>query len=343
MEGGGDGVIGTGGVTLEDVARAASVSRATASRVVRGDAGVSADKVAEVRRAVEELGYVPNRAARSLVTRRTDTIALVVPEPEVRIFSDPFFALTVQAISRALEDTSVQMVMAFADRLGGHGKLKGFLHGGHVDGAIVASHHNIHGQSEAFVEAPIPVVFIGRPMLAEETDSFVDVDNLEGGRLAARRLWEQGRRHPAIITGTLDMVAAQDRREGFISEFRTLGVDVVEVAGDYTRESGVRAGRELEPRIRSGEVDGVFCSSDLMSRGALAAWGELGVSVPGDVSLVSFDNFAADETDPPLTAVDNPVAGMGIAAVRMLRDLMEGRQTQQPVRLAAHLVVRVSG
>ena len=70
---------------------------------------------------------------------------------------------------------------------------------------------------------------------------------------------------------------------------------------------------------------------------------KLGVSVPGDVSLVSFDNFAADETDPPLTAVDNPVAGLGIAAVRMLRDLMEGRQTQQPVRLAAHLVVRVSG
>lgn len=335
-------MIGSGGVTLEDVARAASVSRATASRVVRGERGVSAERVQAVRRAVEDLGYVPNRAARSLVTRRTDTIALVVPEPEVRIFSDPFFALTVQAISRALEDASVQLVMAFADRLGGHGRLKGFLHDGHVDGAIVASHHNIHGQSEAFVEAPIPVVFIGRPLLARPTDAFVDVDNLEGGRLAARRLWETGRRHPAIITGTLDMVAAQDRREGFVSEWGSHGVEVVEAAGDYTRESGERAARELTPAIRAGRVDSVFCSSDLMSRGALAAWRELGVAVPGEVALVSFDNFRAEETDPPLTTVDNPVADMGVAAVRMLRDLMEGHATQQPVRLAAHLVVRAS-
>ena len=335
-------MIGSGGITLEDVAREASVSRATASRVVRGDAGVSGDKVAAVKRAVRDLGYVPNRAARSLVTRRTDTIALVVPEPEVRIFSDPFFARTVQAISRSLEDTSVQLVMAFADRLGGHGRLRSFLHDGHVDGAIVASHHNIHGQSEAFVEAPIPVVFIGRPLLAVPTDAFVDVDNLEGGRLAARRLWERGKRRPAIITGTLDMVAAQDRREGFLSEFRARGVEVVEVAGDYTRESGGRAARELAPWIRSGDVDSVFSSSDLMSRGALTVWADMGVSVPEDVSLVSFDNFDAEDTVPPLTAVDNPVAEMAAAAVRMLRDLMEGQETEQPVRLPAHLVVRAS-
>ena len=108
------GVPRTGAVRLEDVARAAGVSRATASRVVRGDARVSPQKVRAVQRAVKELNYRPNRAARSLVTRRTDTIALIVPEPDQRIFSDPFFSSVVQAVVYSLDDTYVQLVLAFA-------------------------------------------------------------------------------------------------------------------------------------------------------------------------------------------------------------------------------------
>lgn len=332
----------SGAVTLEDVARAAGVSRATASRVVRGDPGVSDVKSAAVRRAVASLRYVPNRAARALVTRRTDTVALIVPEPDQRIFSDPFFYLTIQTISRALGDTDIQLVMAFADRAGTHHRLRAFLCDGHVDGAIVVSHHQIPGQIETFMRAPIPVVFIGRPATATSSVSWVDVDNREGGRIAARRLHEAGRDRPAIITGTLDMVAAQDRLEGFTSEFEGWGTAVVRLDGDYTRESGARAARELAPLIRRGEVDGVFCCSDLMSRGALDAWHELGIAVPGDVALVSFDDIDAERTDPPLTTVDNPIAQMGAAAIRMLRDLMEGRQTQQPVQLPARLVERAS-
>jgi DNA-binding LacI/PurR family transcriptional regulator len=341
--GAGMSVESSGAVTLEDVARRAGVSRATASRVVRGDSGVSAEKAQAVRGAVAELRYIPNRAARSLVTRRTDTVAVVVPEPDQRIFSDPFFFLTIQTVSRALEDTDIQLVMAFADRAGSHQRLRAFLGDGHVDGAIVVSHHQIPGQIETFMRAPIPVVFIGRPAMATSSVSWVDVDNREGGRIAARRLGERGRRRPAIITGTLDMVAAQDRLEGFTSVFESQGIPVVQLDGDYTRESGARAARELEPLIRRGEVDGVFCCSDLMSRGVLDAWHELGVAVPGDVALVSFDDIDAERTDPPLTTVDNPVSEMGVAAIRMLRDLMAGRETQQPVQLPARLMERMSG
>lgn len=334
----------SGAVTLEDVARAARVSRATASRVVRGDPGVSPAKAAAVRRAVSDLGYIPNRAARSLVTRRTDTVAVVVPEPDKRIFSDPFFYLTIQSLTRAVESTGIQLVMAFANDADGHRRMRSFLGDGHVDGAVVVSHHQIPGQIETFMQAPIPVVFIGRPMATTSAVSWVDVDNCEGARLAVRRLVEHdGCRRLAIITGILDMVAAQDRLEGFREEAARQGIDTVEVTGDYSLESGAAAGRELAPRIRSGEVDGVFCCSDLMSRGAMGAWRSEGLRVPDDVPLVSYDNIEPDLADPPLTTVENPVAAMSQAAMSMLRDLMEGRETQQPVRLPARLVERVSG
>ena len=331
-------------VTLEDVARVAGVSRATASRVVRGDHAVSEERVRAVREAVSALGYIPNRAARSLVTRRTDTVALVVPEPDQRIFSDPFFAITVQAVSQALEDSDIQLVMAFADRAGSHQRLRSFLHDGHVDGAIVASHHQIPGQIETFMRAPIPVVFIGRPATATSSLAWVDVDNREGGRIAARRLLEDGCRAPAIITGTLDMVAAQDRLDGFCQEMEAAGVVPRVIQGSFTHDSGVRAGVELAPLIRGGEVDGVFSSSDLMALGAMGVWRGEGIRVPDHVRVVSFDDLEAGAlSDPPLTSVTNPAERMGWEATRMLRERLDGGGVEEPVLLPAKLVARVSG
>ncbi len=334
----------TGAATLEDVARAAGVSRATVSRVVRGEPGVSQKKAAVVQAAVDQLHYIPNRAARSLVTRRTDTIALIVPEPDQRIFSDPFFAQTVQAISSSLEDSDIQLVMAFADHAGSQQRLRPFLHDGHVDGAIVVSHHQIPGQIETFMRAPIPIVFIGRPAQSTSSLAWVDVDNREGGRLAARRMIESGVTRPAIITGTLDMVAAQDRLEGFRSELSAHDLEPVIVKGAFTSESGAVAGLELLPMIRSGRVDGVFASSDLMALSAMDVWRAEGVRVPEDVRVISFDDLdIAARTTPSLTSVTNPADQLAVVATKMLRDRLDGADTDQPVLLRTRLIVRASG
>lgn len=333
-----------GSVTLEDVAAAAGVSRATASRVVRGDVKVSKVKLKAVQRVVAELGYVPNGAARTLATRRTDTVAVIVPEPNKRIFSDPFFYRTLGALSFAFEAGNTQLVMVFADRTGRDRKIQKFLNGGNIDGAIVVSHHQVRGQIETFLEAPIPVVFIGRPISKDRVLSWVDVDNRDGGRLAARRLVKNdGRKHLAIITGAMDMVSAQDRLAGFMEEAKSFGVNPLQVAGEYTLESGRKAAHRLTPMIREGIVDGVFCSSDLMSRGLLSLWGEEGVRVPQDVALVSFDNIESDLTSPPLTTIENPIERMSEAAVVMLESLIAGEETRQPVLVPAHLIERVSG
>ena len=334
----------TGQATLEDVARVAGVSRATASRVVRGDAGVSGAKVDAVRAAVEALRYVPNRAARSLVTHRSDTIALIVPEPDVRVFSDPFFARIVQSITKSLEDTHIQLVMAFADRTGAHQRLRSFLANGHVDGAIVVSHHQIPGQIETFLRAMVPIVFIGRPANSTSAVNWVDVENREGGRKAARRIFERGARKIAIITGALDMVAAQDRLEGFISELALLGVTPRVVEGDFTSESGAHAGAQLVPLIEAGEVEAVFASSDMMAVAAMGVWRGRGIGVPDDVQVVSFDDSeAARQAEPPLTSLTNPVDTLGAGATRMLRDLMDHEDTERPLIIPTQLVERLSG
>ncbi len=333
----------TGNITLEDVAAAAGVSRATASRVVRGDPGVGGEKIEAVKRAVKELGYVPNSAARMLVTHRTDTIALMIPEPDLLVFNDPFFARIAISISRALEKEDIQLVTAFADSANGSKRAARFLRDGRVDGAIIVSHHKIPEQIDAYLSAPIPVVFIGRPFIDDPPACWVDVDNVEGGRIAARRMLEAGIRHPAIITGPLDMVAAVDRLVGFREVLATEGIVPVEVEGRFTPASGETSAEELAPQIEAGAVDGVFASSDPMALAAMRVWKTRGIRVPEDVKVIGFDAIrAAGEFVPGLTTIENSAELLGAAAARMVQEIDAGTWDGKPVLLPARLVPRES-
>ncbi len=127
--------------TLEAVAARAGVSRATVSRVVNGGEGVREPLVERVLRAVEELGYVPNQAARSLVTKRHDAVAVVIAEPETRVFADPFFALQLRGISKELTAHDSQLVLLLTEGRADHARVGRYLAGGHVDGALVFSLH----------------------------------------------------------------------------------------------------------------------------------------------------------------------------------------------------------
>lgn len=140
--------------TLEAVAARAGVSRATVSRVVNGGEGVREPLVERVRRAVDELGYVPNQAARSLVTRRHDAVAVVIAEPETRVFADPFFALQLRGISKELTAHDSQLVLLLTEGRDDHARVARYLAGGHVDGALVFSLH---------LDDPLPRLIHGVP------------------------------------------------------------------------------------------------------------------------------------------------------------------------------------
>ncbi|MEW1699273.1 LacI family DNA-binding transcriptional regulator [Streptomyces sp. NPDC093249] len=316
--------------TLEAVAARAGVSRATASRVVNGGAGVRAPLVEKVRRAVEELGYVPNHAARTLVTRRNGAVAVIIAEPEFRIFSDPFFEQQVRGISRELTSHDAQLVLLWAEGPGDHDRIARYLGGGHVDGALAFSLHGEDALPGLIDRARVPVVLGGRPAPGTGPGvPFVDCDNRGGAREAVRHLVGLGRRNIAHLSGPRDQTSALDRLHGY----RDVLVDAdpaLLCRGDFTEESGARAMAELLDR--RPDVDGVFVANDLMAAGALLTLRERGLRVPEDVAVVGFDDMASvvRRTDPALTTVHQDVEGMGRLMVRLLMRLLDGTGPEGP-------------
>jgi len=308
--------------TLEAVAARAGVSRATVSRVVNGGEGVREPLVERVRQAVEELGYVPNQAARSLVTRRHDAVAVVIAEPETRVFADPFFALQLRGISKELTAHDSQLVLLLTEGRDDHARVGRYLAGGHVDGALAFSLHLDDPLPGLIHGAGMPTVFGGRPGWAEGTRSpvptvYVDSDNRGGAREAVRHLVGLGRTRIAHITGALDQTSAVDRLDGF----RDVMVDVdpaLIAEGDFTPAGGERAMRELLER--RPDVDAVFAANDLSASGALRVLREQGRRVPDDVAVIGFDDMlpVAEQTDPPLTTVRQDIEEMGRLMARLL-------------------------
>jgi DNA-binding LacI/PurR family transcriptional regulator len=328
--------------TLEEVAALAGVSRATVSRVVNGSPKVSPAVRAQVERAVAKLGYVPNRAARSLVTRRADSVALVVSEPHTRFFSEPFFAGMVRGVSAALAETGVQLQLLIAHDVGDRGRLERHVVGGHVDGVLLASLHGDDPLPGTLERAGVPAVLVGRPA-GSGPASYVDADNRGGARKAVDHLARRGRRRIAAITGPQDMGVGQDRLDGYLDGLAAAGLadDLVE-AGDFTEEGGAAAmGRLL---ARPGPpVDAVFAASDLMAAGALRALRAAGRRVPDDVAVVGFEDSAvARYAQPPLTTVRQPIEEMGRQAARLLLAKVAGETGGMHLILDVELVVRAS-
>ncbi len=310
--------------TLDEVAQAAGVSRSTASRAINGGLRVSPEAQSAVDEAVAQLGYSPNRAARSLVTRRTDSIALVVPEPDERLLTDPFLTGTVRGVSAALAATDLQLVLLLS-RPGGRGsQITRYLRSGHVDGAIIASHHRDDELDNELTTSRMPTVFVGRPFHASSELRYVDVNNVEGGRLATERLINAGRRRIATIAGPQDMTAGLDRLTGWQAALADAGLpdDAVEY-GDFAQAGGAAAMERL--LAKHPDLDAVFAGSDLMAQGALQVLAQRGRTVPGDVAVVGFDDLGvAALTSPPLTTVQNPVVAMVREATDLLLHLLAG-------------------
>lgn len=326
--------------TLEMVAALAGVSRATVSRVVNASPKVKPEVARAVHKAIAELNYVPNHAARSLASRRTQAIALVVPESTAKVFADPFFASVVQGIALHLSETDYTLNMIISSEARPE-KTRRYLMGGNVDGAIVVSHHS-GDHSYAQLGQALPIVFGGRPLVAEGESYYVDVDNVAGAAGATRRLVDGGRRNIATIAGPQDMPPGVDRLAGWRSVLQHAGLDdsLVE-QGDFSPASGASAMRRLLDRKVA--IDGLFAANDQMAAGAYSVINERGLSIPGDIAVVGFDDdyFGATAT-PALTTVHQPAIGMGAKMAEVLVKLIAGEQIERVTRLPTSLVVRDS-
>ncbi|NEN05620.1 LacI family transcriptional regulator [Diaminobutyricibacter tongyongensis] len=327
--------------TLEAVAALAGVSRATVSRVVNGSTKVTPEVTEAVTKAIADLNYVPNRAARSLASKRTQVVALVVPESTAKVFADPFFASIVQGAALQLAETEYTLNMVISSEFKAD-KTRRYLMGGNVDGALIVSHHS-GDHSYAHLGQSLPVVFGGRPVSdAEQGSYFVDVDNVAGAAGATEHLIARGRRNIAIITGPQDMPAGLDRLTGWRRAMEAHGLDqsLIEY-GDFSPTSGREAMKRLLDR--GAPIDGLFAANDQMAAGAYASIHEAGLSIPEDIAVVGYDDdyFGLTAT-PPLTTVHQPSIGLGETMARVLVKLMSGTAVDRVTMLPTELVVRQS-
>jgi DNA-binding LacI/PurR family transcriptional regulator len=331
---------------MEDVAARCRVSRATVSRVLNGSPRVSDGARAAVENAIEQLGYAPNRAARSLAAHRTYTVALVVSEPSTRLFGDPFLAGTIRGIAAAVSGSRYQLVLLMVQDESDRKGVECHLLRGNTDGVLLLSTRRDDPMPARLVGAGIPCVIAGHPdeLSHGAAIGFVDADNMGGARRACAYLIRRGCRTIATVAGPPDMSPGADRLEGWrqaLAETGRPAASSLMAEGDFTRVGGAIATRELLGR--HAEIDGIFAASDLMATGALDALRSAGRRVPDDVAVVGFDDSdLARDSDPPLTTVRQPIEVMGGKMGRLLLDQVDGGASPQGIILETELVVRRS-
>jgi len=330
--------------TLEEVARRAGVSRATASRVLRGASNVSPEAIAAVERAATEINYTPNLAARSLVTGRTDSVAFLVNETEERLFTEPFFLAMLRSCQAAVTARGLQLNFAIASTAEQRDRFLAYARGGHVDGVLLLSVHGDDDLQVRLEESGVPTVLSGRPY-SDRPLFCVAADNVAGGRLAVEHLLATGRRRIGTVTGSLDLCAGQDRLAGYRAALEDAGVaiddDLIEPGGFNTTEGYDSACRLL---ARRPDVDAIVTGSDLAAVGAIRAVEQSGRRVPEDVAVVGFDDMReAAEHDPPLTTIRQPMSDLGATMANLLLSRLDGQEDSvRGVVLPVELVVRAS-
>jgi LacI family transcriptional regulator len=328
--------------TLEDIARLANVSRSTVSRVINDDPKVSSDTRERVLAVVKELNYHPNVVARGLAAGRTRILGLVIPMGVSALFSDPYFPLLIQGVSAACNAHDYSVMLWIAEPEYERRTIRQILHGGLIDGVIVASQVLDDPVVDALMKNDFPFLLIGRHPDANNV-SYVDVDNCNGAREMVEYLLRLGHRRVATIAGPRNMIAGADRLEGYLAGLRAKGfapdTNLI-VEGDFTEMGGYTAMRQLLSR----HPDAIFVASDVMAVGVMRALREAKVRVPQDIALAGFDDmpFSA-HTDPPLTTVRQPIQRTGITAVDTLVDMVKNPSAQaRRIILPTELVIRAS-
>lgn len=328
-------------LTLEKIGEMAGVSRATVSRVVNEHPGVRPHVRQRVIDVIQETGYQPNLAARSLASNRMGIIGLVIPCGIQSIFTDPYYPRLMQGMTQVcnLNDYSMSLFLLHTEdeeeKLYPRVLSRGFL-----DGVILASSDENDPLIARLEGNGMPFVMIGRPDRSSNA-SYVDVNNEAGAYSAVAHLIRRGKKRIATIIGRQDMSSGIDRLAGYKNALIDRGLSIDEnliVNGDYSEIEAYNAMLQLLPR----KPDAVFVASDGMALGALRAMRTANISIPDEIAIVGFDDLPPAATSvPPLTTVRQPVRRMGALAAETLLDIIdEGTEPPRRIILPTELVIR---
>ena len=333
---------------IADVARLAGVSKTAVSFAFNSPHRLSPETASRIRNVAESLGYRPHPVARMLTQGQTMSLGVLTPQPLSVIFANPFFGAFSAGVARAAEESGY--ALHFVSPL--HGSLARAVSRATVDGLVAIGLTADHPEFEQVRAAGLPIVLVDSTAMPERPS--VGVDDEGGARAATDHLIELGHRdflivaiHPAATgrAGEPDSVGAR-RMRGYRSGFEAHGIsfpDQTVIGVPSTIEGGIGGFRQ---RWHDGaRPTAVLAMSDVIAIGVLRAARTIGLGVPGDLSIVGYDDLdIAQHTDPPLTTVHQPVRRKGEEAIRLLLSLIQRQESQSPEqrRLETHLVVRGS-
>ncbi len=330
-------------VTIKDVAERARVSVGTVSNVLRGLIPVSPALRDRVLEAIRHLDYHPNQIARSLKTRQTFMLGMVISD-----ITNPFFPqLTRGAEDAALEHNYVLVTFNTDDQLDREKRILSVLRTRRMDGVllVVAPNHGDVAHIRNTIEAGIPIVCLDRIPRGLRLSS-VSVDGVKSTEMCMRHLIALGHRKIAILTGSLGLETAADRLAGYRNGLREAGLPVERdliLEGDFRSASGYLLTKRLW--LGGHRPTALFVSNGMMGIGALQAIRELGIRCPEDLALAMFDDLPLTEAlCPPVTAIAQPAYEMGRRGAELLIAQIEGRVPGKPQRilLEAELKIRES-
>ena len=327
-------------VTIRDVAREAGVSVATVSRVLNDSGPVSEAARARILDIAKRLRYAPNEAARTLISSRTSTLGVILPD-----LHGEFFSEVIRGLDQAAKASGYHLLVSGShnDCAETAAALRAMR--GRVDGLVLMAPDANTAGVAAGIPDGVPVVLLNCPTVDGRADS-IEIDNYGGAYAMVQHLAGVTRRDVAVIAGTPNNRDAAERLRGYRDALRDIGIEPCpewELAGGFTEASGYEAARRfLALRQRPPAL---FASNDSMAIGALSALHEAGMHVPNDVAVGGFDDIPmARYTSPPLTSVRVPMGELGAKAVGLLVVAVgtEGRHDARRETLPTTLVVRAS-
>jgi LacI family transcriptional regulator len=338
-------MLGRTRMNLEDIAQKAGVSRSTVSRVINNDPHVSAKTREKVLRIIERERFQPNPAARTLVTRRTGIIGVVIPAGENIFFTDnSYFPMILAGLNEATRAADYAMLLWLGESAArDEPHIHKILHSRQVDGLVIASLTFDHPLFARLQEATLPIVMIDRPLKHDDRFSYISLDNVTAAEKVVHHFAALGRKRIAHITGQMEISDGRDRLTGYQQGLYKANLPFdpnLVYYGNFSRSSGYRGFQYL----LQYKPDAVFAAGDTIAAGLLQAAHEAGVRVPDDVAVIGFDDIdVAQQTIPLLSTMRQPVLEKGAAAARLLIDLIEERvQAPQKVLLPTELIVRQS-
>lgn len=328
--------------TLQKVAQKAGVSTATVSKVLSNTPYFTEKTRRKVMAAVEELGYIPNLAARALVSGKTNIIAVVFPYVYDTVFTDPFVSYILEGLELTCREQGYNLLLTTPQLTDGilENNYLQLLRSGYVEGIIALDNVPIASVIEPARELKLPAIAIG----SEKHPYHVYTDDFIGGRLLMQHVIDMGHRHIGVIqTQTALHLPLQRRVDGFRAAANEAGLDYATfpiAEGDFSIGSGVKAATQL--LSQHPELTALVCANDRMAMGAIQYANQHGYSVPSRLTVVGYDNITSGKANiPSLTTINQHAPQLGQIAARMLFALLNGKQPESVV-LTPELIIRDS-